>query len=336
MYNVNISDSGKFKVFLGLIDTEYVDVYLNGEIALFICNTVEYFSMICFPCAASVNETVSSVRIKRATLRSLFCDGSMQFVIKDGIVSLSFIDTVGSNVCTVDFKQQPVFGNVYSHKMELLEKANLYSKFSLDDLTELYKIAKSEYSFINLDSGVAAVYLKCGARVYKPISFKETLCLTAKSFELLRKCGKNFFSIENYVGVTQGPLTILVTKARCQSNSEFYSLIGENSMYKANLIATLGFSNLLRFISLKHPKEQSVTIDLQAGICIFAEDNETFKVPIAITEKQLAPGAALGSISIPMSVLTSAVANAGITKFRMKRKKSFIELSFEDLYILFS
>lgn len=332
MFSVSIKDDVTFNNFLNSGEQDYVDVYLNDEVAIFVMNSSDLFSVITLPCSHTPNEHAYGFRMSRNLLKQQKRANTIAIRVSDsGDVSTSFLLN-NELLCEADFIYQKVYSTAYADKLNLLRGFTKPSGIQLGTLTPLIKLSSNLGGLLNIESGVASAIFQNGVRVYKKMHYDEVLCITPKYAQLLQKCDTNIFAIENYVGAFKDDFAILVTKLRVASNAEFLSLENSRNQYKA----TIDFTNLVIFASSHPMKIANFVINLDTKLCELVENEISYKIPVTITDEVRAHSDKYHELIVPFSLIRNVLTTLGSTTVKMEKKQYFIRMDTEGYTILFN
>lgn len=336
MHKIGIVNSTIFKDFLGMTTAGYIDLILSGKSALFVADTTEMFVVMPLLADPMENPIDISCRLPRDILQKLLVDGHMTVDAKDGIIYVVLYNALGNKICGFQLNQQVIYTSSYKDKLQLTGAELDGPAVDILDLSDMLHIGRLSKAAINIADGVACLMLSNSSRVYKKFNGAFTACITAEMLWKLRNCNKLAFSAENYVCSKGEHMTALATKTRSYSNEEFQTIVGPNSIYKSSFIASIDFSNLKSFLLKMRPKITSVFVDINKQHCTIEAERTVFEIPIPIKDAMVSPNIQYSGFFIPVEVVFHVIANLKSAVFTIKQKKSFIECSQEDLYVLFS
>ncbi|MEY8333097.1 hypothetical protein AALB53_08335 [Lachnospiraceae bacterium 47-T17] len=335
MYRIKARASDQFPVFLSISASEYVDVILSEGMALFILNTNEIFSMVGLSCVRAIQDTDCSFRISRILLQNLFSRGDFEVSLTDNLVTLLFYDENNAFMWSVECARQMAFDSVYAGKMKLLKEIKSCRRFNSDELMKICKVSKLLGGIVNVDSGVASVLHKLTDSVYKQVSIRETLAFSVYGYETLRKCSHKFFNLHEFIGAEDGNFVILARKCRAESNAPFLHICGDKSIYKAKYVADIDFSNIESFLTSHKVDVDLINVDVINRVVWIQSNNNRYRIPIKICNERVSDGATFSSFELPLRVILKILSVSGIKTARLSKKKNFIELYADDMYILF-
>ena len=335
MFRIRFNDLTSFHTFLTVNVSESIDVIINDSSALFVINSNELFVMYSAKCID--NEKSAKFCFSRDEFKSAFCDGD---VVLDDSSDLDLVtefhNAHGALVWSMKTQKRQVFDVVYSDKLGLLKDVQKYPCVTVADIGSVQRIAKSGASTINFDCGMVGVCLKSGERVYKNVECKESFCLTSDSFDTLKKCNSKFYVVHEYIVAGKGQLAVIANGITGYSNMEFDTACGANSIYKAKYVGTFDIQCLLKFLGTHKVADARVTVSLVTKSVKIVNNGTTYVIPIGISEETIAPGATFNEFTAPLSLFSKILGPVSASKFKLKKKKTFIEISFDDQYVLFS
>lgn len=335
MYNVQLGSSQYFSAFLEVKAADYVDVILSESMALFIQNSNEVFSMLGVPCSRMTKDTNVSFRVERVLFKSLFRQGDLGVTQQNDSVILEFYDEHRALICSAECKHQMVFDSVYAAKIELLGQAKNCERFDSDELVSVAKVASLLGGIISVDSGVASVTHRATERIYKKVSLSGTFALSPQGFASLRRCSHKFYDLQEYVGAEDKNFAVLVNKVRAEENQEFESICGSASVYKSKYVADVNFSNLQGFLVSQKIEAGELVVKLEKQMVEICEGGVRYEIPINVTNERMSKNAEFKEFVVPTKVLTKMLFPSGIGRVRLAKKRSFIELYANDVYVLF-
>lgn len=337
MYRISIENVEQFKTFLSINDSEYIDAILTKDMAVFITNSTEILGLFMQSCSSSANETGCNLRIPRGLLKKLIGDGGFDInLLAQDQVAIRFYDTEDNCRCQASFRHLQVFNSAYVDKMKLIKNFRPTRFIDSNTFHCLSLVSKLSSALINVDAEVACVVLSAGIKVFKEVPFKDSFCISSKSYEVLRRCNHKFFSVEEFMGALQGNLAVLVTKARPYSNQEFQPMTDPNGQFKAKYLADINLSNLTSFLNLQKMRVETITIDVLHKRCSLNYAEIQYQIPVLLQNEKEGGTGKFAEFSIPGKVIEQIVLPLKEVEFEFKKKKTFSQLRKEDIYILFS
>ena len=330
MYQISIADEGALKSFLSINDVDFIDVFFEEQCIRLVTSSTELYAQLILRAERSRDENDWQCRIHKKTLASLK-DGDVLKVSKnDERVTTEFYNEYGSLEYTCSFSLQVVADWVYQEKSAATVSPRGL-EFNLDELVTVGKIAKlSGVGVVCVDSDVACVRLKSGARVYRRVGSSLSFSLTTRSLDALRKCNHTILSVKDWLIAQNGSFTVIANKARLDSNEEF----GYIAKCGAKFVAKVGLGKLFLFMNRLKVKTDSITISIANGVCCIADTWHEYRVPIKLESAQLAPGAECNEYSIPQSLLTGVLSPIGSNEFDLRITKNFNQMSCGEYVIV--
>ena len=339
MFKVSGFEGKQFRAFLSVSDTEYIDVILSKNSAVFISNTTEVFSMFVSEAESSSDESDFYFRVKRKLLLNLQTDGGFficGFGENNSSVRLSFINTQGVIKYAAEFERLPVFNSTYMGKVHLLRKFVPDEFVDLSEMKDLIKLGKFHNALLNVGLNAACVLLNAGLRVCQTIKTTKSFCISCKSASILQKCSSSVFFVEDYACAYKDGFTVMVRLSRSYSNEEFYSITDPNGVYKSMCITEIDLSSVLSFITLEKMKTDFITVSLEHNNCQLKDNQILYIIPVTLTETRISPGAVITEIKLPYLILASVFNFLSITNFELRIKKNLTQIQSGDYYVLFN
>lgn len=336
MYSVQISNLSEFFGFLNAVDVDFVDFYLNGSSALLISNTSEIFAVCTLKCECGIMEQPAGFRFSREMLRRFVLEGSIDFDVGETVIKAAFRNGAGDEAWSVEFNRQKVFSSIYSYKIDLIKKNVGKLHVTMKDLGVLPKICSSVGGILCVDSGVCGVLIGPGIRVYKNIDSSDAFCITAKNLAILKKCDNSLFAVEDYVGAMNDTFAVLVTRTRQASNEEYSFIAGQDSPYRSQYEAEIDLGRLIQFYKAGKVKDVPAAIDLEQGKCFMVINGSAFEVPVGVYSVRKAAKLDFKELVIPYQVLNSVLLQMSSPRFRVCKKKNFIQFWQDDYVVLFN
>lgn len=332
MFSVLIEDEKVFTNFLDSSDLDYVDMYLHDTTATMIMNTSDVFCALSLQCNHTPNETSHGFRVSRNLLRQQKRANTLAIRFNDtGNVSISFM--IGNTlICDAEFVYQKVYSTSYSHKLDLLRSEAVPSGLRIEELLPLVKISSALGGLINIESGIASANLANGTRIYKQVKYKDSLCISPKYAQLLRKCDDTLFTIKDYIGAYKDNFAILISKLRVISNQDFTSL----NMARSQYYAEIDLSNLVAFANSHSMKVPHFEISLPERRCNFIEGEISYKIPITIKEEKKAKADPYKEFELPFSTVKTILPTLGYTTVVLEKKQFFVKLEAGPYTIMYN
>lgn len=323
MYQISIADANVLKSFISINDVDFIDVFFEEHCVRFVTNSTELYAQLVLRAERSRDESDWQCRIHKKTLASLG-DGDILKVSKSNeSVTTEFYNEYGSLEYSCSFSLQVVADWVYQEK-SAAATCPKGLEFNSDEIVTIGKIAKlSGVGVVCVDSGVACVRLKSGARVYRRVGSSLAFSLTTKSLDALRKCSHIILSVKDWLIAQSGSFTVIANKTRLDSNEEF-SYIAECG---AKFVAKIGLGKLFLFVNRLKVKTDSIVISVVDGMCCVTDTWHEYRIPIKLEGARLAPGAECNEFSIPQSLLTGVLSPIGSNEFDLRITKNFNQLN---------
>lgn len=316
--------------FLSISDIDYIDVFLSGDCLRLIVNSSDVYAEYSIPVKCSSNQEDCQFRMSKKLLQFIIEDDVLEFSIVDGTVNLLIKDENESLRYSCSFLQQIVEYNVYYDKMQIVERMQFKPSFNLTNLTKVFKIASLTTGVANCSNGVVSVLMKEGPRAYYETEMPASFSLTYKAFNFLKKCSSLVMDYQDYLIASNNAFTVIVRKARLQTNEEFSIL--KNNKFGAQYVAEVNFSQLFRFLSKTKIQAESISISLQDEICSLEAMNVKFKIPVKLSGVKTT--GVLKEIAIPTMVLNKVLMGIGSSMFKLRVTKTFIQMTAENFYVV--
>lgn len=333
MYSISFEDSKKFMTFLGATTSEYVDVIVSGESALFVQNTNEIFSVYQKTCSRSASAKDCAFRLRNDLLKSLATGKRLEFDVEPERITMHCIDEDDSLRYSVSTEHDEVFSSLYSSKMSLISGGERSQYFSISDLKEMQKIATVNSTSMNLDNGACGVITREGFRVYRECECQSSFGISFAGFNALRKCGSSFFEVDNYVCAVNDNFAVAVNKVRFTDNSMFFT--GTSSEYGSSMIAKLKIGNLRSFIATKKLGDGRLILDLETRTCSVTHGRMQYEIPVYLADIQKSELCKTNTIEIPVSLFKAVLNVLPYTEYVLRVKQYFVQLECDGYYIMF-
>lgn len=332
MIRIYFGSSVNIKSFLQVNNTDYIDVIYRNEICYFITNSNEAFALVRFKAACSAEQGEEKFRIHRNILLGVGADECMDVSVENGLVTASFYDENMLPRCHCTFKVQVVPETMYEEKMNLAADVCEAAVIDGDEYDPLFRIAVLGNGIVNVDDGVAAVFLQNNTRIYSKVTTNLSFSFTKEAFRALCRCSKHFCSVRNYLIAHNEDFFVVVKKARLNSNSE-YRLISSNR-FGSKYVAEINLSNIFCFLARTNAKIDSITLDFTQEAGLVSSFSAEFSIPVAIENYKLAEGASMEPVSLSASLFSGVLNNLGSNVFTVKVKKNYVQFETERFIVV--
>lgn len=334
MYKIFLEDIEHLSVMLGVNDSEYVDVFLTKEQAMFVTNSTELLAVASFPCGCSASESGVSFRIKRDVLKSLATSGGMDVTAGGDWIRMDFFTEDGKKSCSAKFEKMPVFNASYSDKLRLMGVMQEVDYVDTDEIQGLLRVGKASGRPVCIEDGNASVSVTQSLKVCKRIGCKGVFTISCSGLEALRRCNKRIFGRENYLCAYKDGLAVVVAKSRHYSD-DVIRYVMENpggSKYRADV----DFYTLASFLSARRLKPDIIDVRLDRQECLVQDEGIEYCVPVPVHKAVTAEGAAFNGFKLPYSVVGKLMFPLKRTQFILEKKKNYVQLNDKDYTIYFN
>lgn len=333
MFRVAFPDTGKLKAFLSVNESDFIDVVYHGDAMLFITNTNEVFASLAVPAQTTDSNCDFSCRVYAKILSSITDDTVIEFSKKkDGTVEMRFMHVSGYLYYSCSFLKQVVFTTSYQDKIDLISAPPEGTEIQTDKFAEMIRVAKSSGTFISVDSGVAAVLLRGGQRIYKKIGGHGSFAITGTSMIALRKCNHTIFNTQNYLLAKLDNFCVLTKKVIAQPNDEYAILVSKE--YKAKCIFEINLANVMKFLNTFSSEVTGVTIDVASQKCELETSYAKFYLNTEINNLRIADGMQPDELVIPTRILKNVFSQFRTTEFMVKQKKNYTQFEKGDFLVV--
>lgn len=328
MFKIFILDVNLLKTFLTATDTDYVNAIISNGFSHLLINQAEIFSVL--DLKTITKEESCHLRIPKVILSKLIREGSMELSISDGMVEAKLLNEKENCYCTVKFIKQDFPINDFKYKMDLIGHATEnQEQIDLTQFESLEKIMRTTKSVLNVSDGVAMLTATLG-RVYKEVSPSYKFAVTPFAYNLLKRCSKLAFSVDNYLVAQNNGLLIAVTKCKSSDNSE-YKLFLEQ---KASLVCEIGLIDLKYFLSRIPSSDAIIKFIVTDKEAHFNLGSISYSVPIAVSKLRQS-GGDNALATIPESIIREVLFNIETDGAILAKKRTFTQIRVKDLLIVF-
>lgn len=334
MYEVNLEKLDLLNTLLSISDFDYVDTAFTPTSVSFIINYNGVFAHLVLPCSSSLDAVDDYARIPRKAFTNLVQPGIIQFHTDapDGKVAIDFIDKEYKKYCSISFTKQVVQMYSYKDKLELIKVYKQDgTKIDLNPLLPFYKINRNIKSNVTVSDDFTAIDLFDGKMFARnPQSGYFTLSHYACS--LLLRCSVVGYNIENYIVASKGTLTVIATKNRKEDTLDYEDFLEE----KSKLNCTVDFTNIRFFVHKIKCTSEFITLQLDSDTCLIEQDGVTYRLPVNVSDLQVAKALQDYEVKIPLSVIREVLNNVDPKTVKLFRKRTFTQLMVEGLVVVFS
>lgn len=334
MYEIKLERLDLINTLLSISDFDYVDTVFTPTDVSFIISYNGVFAHLILPCSSTLDAGEDYARIPRKAFTNLIQPGIIQFNTNapNGNVTIDFIDKEFKKYCSISFVKQVVQLHSYKDKLALMKSYKYEGvKVDLKSLLPFYKINRNIKSNITVSENFTSIDLTDG-KMFSKHEKTGYFTLSHYACSLLLKCSVVGYNIENYIVASKGTLTVIATKNRKEDALDYNDFLEE----KAKLKCIIDFTNIRYFVHKIKCTSDYITLQLDSDTCLIEQDGVSYRLPVSISELQVASALKDYEVKIPISVIREVLNNVDPKSVKLFRKKTFTQLVVEGLVVVFS
>lgn len=328
MVQFRISEFKEFIDFLGLTDSEYIDVTVRHDTVHLVNNSSQIFGELLLQSRATPEDIGKSFRIPRMPMTKLAVPGITQIDFKEDTVEISVLGNSETPLWEFSFKKQEVYNGEYRAKMELCKALHEYDAEDVACLYEVAKLAKPFRTMISVQNGFAVGFVNTRVRLLKRVKLKYDFSVNADAFLTLYTFSRTMRKAKNFLAVQTGTLTVLATLCLPAESMDFNYTEQQKSAMKCDL----ELRNVIELMNKIDFKEEYLMFDFKSGSITLEKNRVQYKVPLLIFNLQCSPTYDLKPIAIPVSIFKLLITRMG-DSFKLSKRPTYTRLECRDLVV---
>lgn len=327
-FRIRTCDTDHINKFFQTCKTDYTDIIISGEVALFIGNTSSVFSVLKMSGEKSFDFKNTSFRINTSLLKNTINNGFIEFSIIDDSITVSILNERKSLALLYSIKKCVVYNDGYSDKLHIIRDLHKHSVINISEILDVRKITGVTDCIINVSNGICSV-LNTDVRVYKSVDITDNFAVLSSTLKVLGSVSRNVFNVGKYLIASDNKLCTLATKCRLMSDMEYNEIMEAKSALRCEI----NIGDLFETLKSLDVKDD-IYFDFDNKLAQVSVNGVDVKIPLNVDKIEKSDKYSIRVEKIPCSVLLRITQReTDIISFSKKRYFNIIEIG--DTNIVF-